>query len=139
MPSFTAIALPLLCLLAQTSLAQDEETRIKLYSKPGCKNDPVDPDFRTHELIVFKQNAKSDNELTCSGISWDNDDWPSDEGSGRKQIWVDASGIDTNCKLLMYEINRDADMTRECVSTYIKISSTASCVGTAVPDSFGYR
>lgn len=137
MPSIAAAGLPFLALLAQFAQAQEVESQITFYSSSGCKPDYGDPDFRTEIIDVFGQTAKSDDDLYCTTMSWNSDDWPIDKQSGRKTVWVDTAGISAGCKLLVYELNQNLD--DSCVSNYVSVADTATCPGIAVPDTFGYR
>ena len=138
MSSFLKTVLPVAVLGLPVVYAQAQAS-INFYSKPGCEVDYTDPESLVNTIQVQGQDD-SDDELSCTKVWWSNDDWPGDDNTGRKDIWVEHSGIQDGCKLMLYEMTTpDPEVSRGCVTKYVTFGDKGTCTKVTMPAQYGYR
>ncbi|KAL2202376.1 hypothetical protein CC79DRAFT_1326516 [Sarocladium strictum] len=110
---------------------------IDFYSKPGCQLDYTDPESFVSNIQVYGED-KSDDELACFKNMWWDDDWPSNK-EGLKDVWIDQSGIQKGCRLLLYDMtnpNPDPESVRGCVRKYDTFGDSGACKGVSLPETY---
>lgn len=137
-------------LLLRAVTAEDEPpswelaTRVTLWSKEGCSDNLGDSSVTTSDLdilqdMVNKDKDPTDTELACSITSWSSDGFDKDSSNGAYTVWLDSSGIETGCALLLYTPDKYTDGSRrDCVKNYRAYDGSEKCTEVKVSQDFAY-